>query len=116
MILPNPPYFTGFGDRIPHRSRDPASSHPLGANSRNLGVELLPNQEKKQEESALFQTSGGIYHDCAVHDIDLATWVLGEYPTEVYSAANSCIPEIGMMISDIHSDNNHKISLNRCHR
>ena len=27
--------------------------------------------------------SGGIFHDCAVHDIDLITWILGEYPTEV---------------------------------
>ena len=53
--------------------------------------------------------SGGIFHDCAVHDIDLITWILGEYPTEVtieespttcissqvFSAANSVIPEIG---------------------
>ena len=38
--------------------------------------------------------SGGIFHDCAVHDIDLVTWTLGEYPTEVYSAANAHIPEI----------------------
>lgn len=38
--------------------------------------------------------SGGIFHDCAVHDIDLITWVLGEYPAEVYSAANAKIPEI----------------------
>ena len=27
--------------------------------------------------------SGGIFHDCAVHDIDLVTWIVGEYPTEV---------------------------------
>ena len=39
--------------------------------------------------------SGGIFHDCAVHDIDMITWILGEYPTEVFSAANSLIPEIG---------------------
>ena len=39
--------------------------------------------------------SGGIFHDCAVHDIDLCTWILGEYPNEVYSASNSMIPEIG---------------------
>jgi len=38
--------------------------------------------------------SGGIFHDCAVHDIDMITWVLGEYPTQVYSAANAQIPEI----------------------
>lgn len=27
--------------------------------------------------------SGGIFHDCMVHDIDLMTWILGEYPTTV---------------------------------
>ena len=27
--------------------------------------------------------SGGIFHDCMVHDIDLMTWMLGEYPIKV---------------------------------
>ena len=27
--------------------------------------------------------SGGIFHDCAVHDIDLVTWIIGEYPAKV---------------------------------
>merc|ERR1712123_85265 len=43
---------------------------------------------------AYLKISGGIFHDCAVHDIDMITWILGEYPTEVFSAANSHIPEI----------------------
>ena len=43
---------------------------------------------------AYLKISGGIYHDCAVHDIDLMTWILGEYPEEVYSCANSQMPEI----------------------
>ena len=29
--------------------------------------------------------SGGIFHDCAVHDIDMVTWILGEYPSKVSS-------------------------------
>ena len=55
--------------------------------------------------------SGGIFHDCAVHDIDLITWILGEYPSkvrslitssptclaliQVYTTANSLMKEIG---------------------
>ncbi|XP_011685180.1 PREDICTED: trans-1,2-dihydrobenzene-1,2-diol dehydrogenase-like [Wasmannia auropunctata] len=27
--------------------------------------------------------SGGIFHDCMVHDIDIITWVLGEYPDKL---------------------------------
>ena len=38
--------------------------------------------------------SGGIFHDCAVHDIDLITWIMGELPVEVYSNSNARIPEI----------------------
>ncbi|KAK3855208.1 hypothetical protein Pcinc_038376 [Petrolisthes cinctipes] len=40
------------------------------------------------------KVSGGIFHDCAVHDIDLVCWVLGEYPTHVFASAFAFIPEI----------------------
>ncbi|KAG7212063.1 hypothetical protein KM043_012418 [Ampulex compressa] len=38
--------------------------------------------------------SGGIFHDCMVHDIDIITWVLGELPTRVAVQAQANIPEI----------------------
>nr|CAH7743398.1 unnamed protein product [Callosobruchus chinensis] len=38
--------------------------------------------------------SGGIFHDCAVHDIDQIISVLGEYPIKVCALATSNIPEI----------------------
>ncbi|XP_029157418.1 uncharacterized protein LOC114929880 [Nylanderia fulva] len=38
--------------------------------------------------------SGGIFHDCLVHDIDMITWVLGEYPDKVSALADANIPEI----------------------
>jgi len=38
--------------------------------------------------------SGGIVHDCASHDIDMLTWVLGTYPTHVYALAHCHDPEI----------------------
>nr|CAD7404955.1 unnamed protein product [Timema cristinae] len=38
--------------------------------------------------------SGGIYHDCAVHDIDMICWILGEYPTQVAVIAHAHTPEI----------------------
>lgn len=36
---------------------------------------------------AYLKASGGIFHDCMVHDIDLMTWMLGEYPIKV---GNDC--------------------------
>ncbi|XP_014212010.2 uncharacterized protein LOC106641938 [Copidosoma floridanum] len=38
--------------------------------------------------------SGGIFHDCMVHDIDLMTYTIGEYPTKVAVYATAHIPEI----------------------
>ncbi|KAF6027210.1 hypothetical protein EB796_014480 [Bugula neritina] len=42
--------------------------------------------------------SGGVFHDCLVHDIDAACWILGEFPKRVYAAAhahNDAIKEMG---------------------
>jgi len=40
------------------------------------------------------KTSGGIYHDCLSHDIDLIRWVTGMEPFEVFSYATNFIDEI----------------------
>jgi myo-inositol 2-dehydrogenase/D-chiro-inositol 1-dehydrogenase len=36
----------------------------------------------------------GIFHDCAVHDIDLICWMLGEYPSKVYASATAHMKQI----------------------
>merc|ERR1719277_241077 len=41
--------------------------------------------------------SGGIFHDCAVHDIDTICWMLNEYPVEVYTQAHAHVPAIAAM-------------------
>lgn len=38
--------------------------------------------------------SGGMFHDCAVHDIDVICWMVGEAPVSAYAAAHSFIPSI----------------------
>jgi myo-inositol 2-dehydrogenase/D-chiro-inositol 1-dehydrogenase len=43
------------------------------------------------------KTSGGIYHDCGSHDIDVVRWVLGEEPVEVYSTAHAFLGPIKEM-------------------
>ncbi|KAL6431569.1 hypothetical protein ACFW04_007262 [Cataglyphis niger] len=40
------------------------------------------------------KVSGGIFHDCLVHDIDIMTWILGEYPDKISAIADANIPEI----------------------
>ncbi|CAH1775979.1 unnamed protein product [Owenia fusiformis] len=46
---------------------------------------------------AYLKTSGGIFHDCAVHDIDLVCWILEEYPCSVFAMAHAHVPEIAAM-------------------
>ncbi|XP_069696501.1 inositol 2-dehydrogenase-like isoform X2 [Periplaneta americana] len=43
------------------------------------------------------KSSGGIFHDSVVHDIDVMCWILGEYPTRVAASAQAHIPEIAAM-------------------
>lgn len=46
---------------------------------------------------AYLQISHGIFHDCAVHDIDMVCWVLGEKPSSVYAQGHAFHPEIRAM-------------------
>nr|XP_054768879.1 uncharacterized oxidoreductase YrbE-like [Lytechinus pictus] len=41
--------------------------------------------------------SGGFYHDCAVHDIDLVLWILGEKPTSIFAQGHAFNDQIKAM-------------------
>lgn len=42
------------------------------------------------------QSSGGLFRDMMIHDLDMARWLLGEEPVEVFATASCLIdPEIG---------------------
>ncbi len=42
------------------------------------------------------RVSGGLFRDMMIHDFDMARWLLGEEPIEVYAAASNLVdPEIG---------------------
>lgn len=49
---------------------------------------------------AFLKTSGGMYHDTAVHDIDMICWILGEEPEGVFAQGTVFSPEI-QAIGDI---------------
>jgi myo-inositol 2-dehydrogenase/D-chiro-inositol 1-dehydrogenase len=54
------------------------------------------NDHAKPED--FVKVSGGLFKDMAIHDFDMARWLLGEEAVEVY-AAGSCLvdPEIGKL-------------------
>jgi myo-inositol 2-dehydrogenase/D-chiro-inositol 1-dehydrogenase len=37
------------------------------------------------------KVSGGLFRDMMIHDFDMARWLLGEEPTEVFAAASSLV-------------------------
>ncbi|XP_054012404.1 uncharacterized oxidoreductase YrbE-like [Hylaeus anthracinus] len=43
------------------------------------------------------KTSGGIFHDCMVHDFDMIIAILGELPIKVAAQAHAHVPEIKAM-------------------
>ena len=40
------------------------------------------------------KTSGGMYHDTAVHDIDILCWIVGEEPVGVFAQGSAFDPDI----------------------
>jgi len=57
----------------------------------------LTSRDSPLPSAAYLAISGGIFHDCMVHDIDLMTYVLGEWPVEVFTSANAFTPEINKL-------------------
>lgn len=39
-------------------------------------------------------TPGGIFYDTMIHDFDIARWLLGEEPTELYATASTHLGEV----------------------
>ena len=42
----------------------------------------------------MFVAAGGIFHDCAVHDIDMVCWIVGDFPSSVYTVAHAHVDVI----------------------
>ena len=55
---------------------------------------LVISRDYPYPDKRFIETSGGIFHDCVIHDIDSICWILGEYPKRVY-ASGSITTDIG---------------------
>ncbi len=63
-----------------------------------LELVSITSRDPGPPPAAYIEVSGGLYRDMMIHDFDLARWLLGEEPVEVF-AAGSCLvePEIGRL-------------------
>jgi len=56
------------------------------------------NHDPATPPPAFIPTSGGLFKDFTIHDFDLAPWLMGETPVEVFAWASCLIdPEIGRL-------------------
>src|SRR5207253_11019895 len=62
------------------------------------GLELLSitSGDPAPPPLAYVRVSGGLFRDMMIHDFDMARWLLGEEPVEVFAAASVLVdPAIG---------------------
>ena len=58
----------------------------------------LINHDPASPPPGFIPTSGGLFKDFTIHDLDMARWLLGEEPVEVYTTASCLVdPEIGRL-------------------
>lgn len=58
----------------------------------------LVNHDPASPPPGFIPTSGGLFKDFTIHDLDMARWLLGEEPVEVYTTASCLVdPEIGRL-------------------
>ncbi|HET9811020.1 MAG TPA: inositol 2-dehydrogenase [Sphingomicrobium sp.] len=86
--------FLGFNRRFDpnfRRLRDQIHSGALGA----LETLHIVSHDPAPPPIDYVRVSGGLFKDMAIHDFDMARWLLGEEPVEVY-AAGACLIDPGI--------------------
>jgi myo-inositol 2-dehydrogenase/D-chiro-inositol 1-dehydrogenase len=90
-------FLLGFNRRFdPHFM---ALKHKLdaGAAGRLESLNII-NFDPASPPPGFIPTSGGLFKDFTIHDLDMARWLLGEEPVELYSVASCLVdPEIGKL-------------------
>jgi myo-inositol 2-dehydrogenase/D-chiro-inositol 1-dehydrogenase len=90
-------FLLGFNRRFdPHFK---ALKHKLDAGTVGALESLhLINHDPAAPPPGFIPTSGGLFKDFTIHDLDMARWLLGEDPVSVYTAASCLVdPEIGRL-------------------
>jgi myo-inositol 2-dehydrogenase/D-chiro-inositol 1-dehydrogenase len=94
-VLSDAPFLLGFNRRFDPNFRklhERIRSGEMGA----LETLHIISHDPAPPPLAYVRVSGGMFKDMTIHDFDMARWLLGEEPVEVYAAAGSMVdPAIG---------------------
>jgi myo-inositol 2-dehydrogenase/D-chiro-inositol 1-dehydrogenase len=78
------PMFVGFNRRFDPSFRSLKQRVDAGAIGKVEQV-IITNRDPGLPEMRFLATSGGLFLDFTIHDFDMARWLLGEEPVEVYA-------------------------------
>jgi len=88
-------FVLGFNRRFDPHFRALKARLDAGAIGKLESLQLV-NDDPAAPPPGFVPTSGGLFKDFTIHDLDMARWLLGEEPVEVYATASCLVdPEIG---------------------
>jgi myo-inositol 2-dehydrogenase/D-chiro-inositol 1-dehydrogenase len=65
---------------------------------------IITSRDPEVPPRAYLEAAGGLFRDMTIHDFDLARFMLGEEPTEVFAIANALIdPKLGADLNEVDS-------------
>lgn len=65
---------------------------------------IITSRDPSLPPRAYLEAAGGLFRDMTIHDFDLARFMLGEEPTEVFALANALIdPALGAELNEVDS-------------
>ena len=88
-------FVLGFNRRFDPHFRALKARLDAGAIGTLESLQIV-NHDPAAPPAGFVPTSGGLFKDFTIHDLDMARWLLGEEPVEVYATASCLVdPEIG---------------------
>lgn len=88
------PFFVAFNRRFDPSFAELQSAVRGGAVGKVETV-LITSRDPSPPPVSYIKVSGGIFRDMMIHDLDMARWLLGEEPVEVF-AQGSCLVDPGI--------------------
>lgn len=85
------PLLCAFNRRFDPQLREMFSKRHIIGNMHSIKT---CSRDSPRPPMSYIKISGKIFHDCAVHDLDMLRWMVGEEPETIYSVAHAHIPEI----------------------
>ena len=90
-------FLLGFNRRFDPHFRALKARIDAGAIGLLESLQIV-NHDPAAPPPGFIPTSGGLFKDFTIHDLDLARWLLGEEPVEVFAMASCLVdPEIGRL-------------------